>query len=253
MAISAIECESETSDHLLLMKSARKIRLKDVLDDFRGGLDEAGIMRKYRISPRGMRSLMRKLDALGVRERPTVTEIETSSKIIHVRNIVDDICSGMSRDALRSAYDLTEDQVDLVFRKLLELKAITRGVLFGNVSLGPHERGPANLRFVKRSYVDFDVPICDADNPSNRGLVKDVTEDGIGTVGLEAHVEEEKRLVIAGDAYGIVPRFEARARCRWFEVDKLDGENQAGFQIVSMDEEDRRRLGELIALVTLIT
>jgi hypothetical protein len=108
---------------------------------------------------------------------------------------------------------------------------------------------PDNVRSQERYYLDFDTLVYDEARPEIHGKVVDVTEEGVGLQGIEAHVDEIKTLVVLGDPFGESFPFEFRAICRWAR--RADDDTQtAGFQIVKIAPKDLEELRKLIRLVT---
>jgi hypothetical protein len=80
--------------------------------------------------------------------------------------------------------------------------------------------------------------------------VRDISEEGVSVLGIEADVGDVRTLVILGDELGQFSSFEFEGFCRWRFADP-DGETcLTGFAINKISENDYRQLRNLIRVVT---
>jgi hypothetical protein len=72
------------------------------------------------------------------------------------------------------------------------------------------------LREWSRRYPVLSTEVYEEENPQNRGMIKDLSEKGIGVVGVHAFINEQKWLrLIPGEFLDLQP-FSLEAQCRWF-------------------------------------
>ena len=90
------------------------------------------------------------------------------------------------------------------------------------------------------------VTICEVGKPGTRYQVRDISENGIGIIGIRAQINEMKSLAVVGDEFGEIAPFEFEAQCRWAKHVEPDGGFSAGFRITRMGEQDLLRLREFI-------
>ena len=140
----------------------RAVRAKEVLDCIRFGMDEQDLMRKYRLSSDGLRSLFNKLVASGnidvaeLRSRmpgffgvidakrpaaPTILDCDdhnaqrsgspASVTTVNAREVVRDIRLGLDDSALMRKYHISSSVLNRLFDKLIELDLIGRADLDG--------------------------------------------------------------------------------------------------------------------------
>jgi hypothetical protein len=173
-----------------------------------------------------------------------------NQRTIKAKSIVEDIRSGMSTHALMRKYGLSAKGLGSAFKQLVKANAVSREELFRDRSLPSGEAGVDTIRELTRYYIDFDLPLFEEGNPEAQGSVRDITPEGIGVAGIEARVDEIKRLVILGDEFGQVDPFKVKAVCRWAKRNGAAGVCMSGFQITSVTDEDYEELLKLIRLVT---
>jgi hypothetical protein len=69
--------------------------------------------------------------------------------------------------------------------------------------------------------------------------------------GLEAAVDDVKKLVIPADEFFSISPFSFLAACRWVEYHNERAEPVAGFEITDISNENYQRLRQLIRLLRL--
>ncbi len=101
-----------------------------------------------------------------------------------------------------------------------------------------------------RHEVDFEVPAYEAGHPEVQGIVRDISEEGVGVAGIDADVGEVKTLVVLGDELGEFSSFEFEGCCRWRFADPNGGRCLTAFAITTISEADFEELRKLVLLVT---
>jgi hypothetical protein len=94
------------------------------------------------------------------------------------------------------------------------------------------------------------VRIFDEANRQNRGRVTDLSEKGIGVVGISVQMAQTKTLVLIPDEIAGLDPFHVVATCRWVKMGDRGMRPSAGFEIVSIDERSRTGLHQLIESTT---
>ncbi len=233
----------------------REVRVKEVLKDIQSGMDEEYLRKKYKLSPQGLQNLFRELSDLGLLERIDFEDSATPRiriRIrIRIRDVVKDIRAGLSDLDLRKKYNLSANGLHLVFKKLLDLKAIDAEALFGIESARLQGTGKRELREEERYALDFDIPSYNTAFPEIHGRVRDVSENGIGLFGVKAKEGDLTHIVVLGDTFGFVGPLEFEAECRWTKTDGASGEYLTGFLITDITDWDLEELKKLIRLLTL--
>ena len=76
-------------------------------------------------------------------------------------------------------------------------------------------------------------------------MVRDISEMGVGTSGIEAKFCEKRTFVVICNEFVDVDPIEFDAVCRWAKQAE-EGEYHAGFEIVHISNEDLAELRKLI-------
>jgi hypothetical protein len=169
---------------------------------------------------------------------------------VNVKDLVADIRAGIGRAGLRKKYGLSVRALQGMVTLLLDSGRISREELYGELNQQGDTVFPDSFRSLTRYFVDFEIIVYDARRPDIQGRLRDITEDGVGVIGIQTRVDDEPPLVILGDAFGEVDTFEFRAKCRWTNWDEANNSLASGFQITNISERDRAELLKLIRLIT---
>jgi len=210
---------------------------KEIVHDLRSGMTRQEIMLKYQLSGKQLKTAFEMIQ----RERRRIAE-----------KIAVDIRAGMEHSKLTEKYQLSQSALQKLCQTLLReglLGPCETNGLEQPLSEGEsvrHER-----RKVSRRCPSLQIVVSDRSNEGFRGTVKDITEKGLAVRGIEAEVGELKTLAILGDEMGVIDPFELKAECRWVGNEGAEGQWMAGYQITAIDDQDLRRLQELIDFLDL--
>lgn len=108
---------------------------------------------------------------------------------------------------------------------------------------------PDRMRELPRNYVVVRLPLLDLDDPNSKGYLRDITEKGLQSAGIEVKMGEIKRLLIQADQFGEVEPFSFDAQCRWVKPDE-DEKWCAGFLITNISSHGLHELRKLIGLLS---
>ncbi|MDQ7785730.1 MAG: PilZ domain-containing protein [Desulfomonilaceae bacterium] len=229
-----------------------RINAREIVNDILSGLDDIALMEKYRLSSKGLHSLVNKLIAAGLlRRRDDTASSEDRRRRINGRQFVADLTSGMSESRLMRKYGLSPKTLQRVCSKLLASRNRSAREFQEEIPIDETTVVQANVRQVQRYYPDFVVPIYESASPEIQGRVRDISEEGVGVVGVEASTYEIKTFVVLGDPFGEVGSFEFEAECRWAKASDGQQRNVSGYRIVEIEEADLTRLRKLIHLIAL--
>jgi hypothetical protein len=202
------------------METKRTIRAKEVVTDIRKGMTNAGLMEKYELSSKGLISIFNKLSAAGFGPDELNGRVPPSKDTVTFeRNKLAQDTVALERN---EGECLTEDSVAL-----------------------------ARKRRVQRNYLMMRVPICDANDTSLEGHVRDITPKGLQVAGLKAKTGDTMNFLIRPDDVAEVPPFTLEAECRWAKNETGDGGVVAGFEITDISKEGLAQLQMLIRSLTL--
>jgi hypothetical protein len=225
--------------------AVRKVFQTEVLRDIRSGMDEAALRKKYGLSAKGLKVLYDKLIEAGL----LGPDLRSFSRRLNIVAILADIRAGMSKQELMKKYDLSEYMMRQVGKKLLDARG-KRTPSDGPDTLIEELPQFLETREFMRHEVDFELPIYEASQPQIQGRVRDISEEGVSVVGLEAHVGDIKTLVILGDELGGFSSFEFEGYCRWSVPDAADRTYLTAFARHKISEHDLKELRKLLRLIT---
>ena len=170
--------------------------------------------------------------------------MEMAKRKIRARDIVNDIRAGLDDGALMHKYRLTAKGIQRMFLKLLESNLITQVELSSRMAQHDDTAEIEDLREFPRNYPALSVTVYDGSKEGQQGVVRDITERGIGVKGIAAQPDEIKTFVICPGGL--------EATCRWVQNDEqANGQCVAGFEITSITEADLTELREVIGGFTL--
>ena len=163
---------------------------------------------------------------------------------ISAAEFVQDLRTGLTSCELMNKYSLAARELDGVLAQVK--KALGDPVaLYGRAS---QDAGGAKdkIRFLRRHKVDLPVVICDVNNPTVRGEVRDVSEKGIGVQKMDTKVDEIKNLLVMANEYFSINPFVFEAQCRWTSPTTDERRLLAGFEIIKISEESSKSLAKLL-------
>ncbi|MBM3299649.1 MAG: PilZ domain-containing protein [Deltaproteobacteria bacterium] len=229
----------------------KEIKLVEIARDVRMGMDDAALMEKYGLSSIGLEALYAKLVNKGLLREDRRRLQAPGPRKINSKELLRDIQSGMGKADLIEKYGISSQTLQRVCKKLLDSRALPDRYSDWDFPLQSTTVVQENIRRLQRHFVDFDLPVYEESQPEVLGKVRDITEEGVGIRGIEAQVDESKRLVILGDIFGEIAPFELQARCRWIRRLEPDGELVSGFQFTKITDYALQELRKLIQLITL--
>lgn len=169
-----------------------------------------------------------------------------SARTFATQEILEDIRKGMGMSDIMDKHRLSSRNLQGIVTILLDAKFLTRNDLYGEFHDFIDSVFPEYSRQADRIEPDAVVIVYESEKPEAQGHVIDINMDGIGVMGIECRVDDIKRLVVLGDAYGESAPVELSALCRWRKTDRKTGLCIAGFQIIHITREDRNELENMI-------
>lgn len=228
----------------------RNLNAREVLKDVQAGMDRGTMLEKYKLSPTGLRKVLENLVEAGLLQKVDRHYVMPPAHRISTRRIVQDVGARMSPKDLMTKYLLSPQGLRKVLTKLIEAKVIEREYLGEDLEAHLKTVEPTESRELERYYLDFDLPIYAIGPTQVEGKVRDITEKGVGTIGVPAEVDEIKKLEIRHQKYVLIEPFSFQAKCRWVKQKGEEGEYVAGFEIVDISDTDVKELQYLLRLVT---
>ncbi len=174
-----------------------------------------------------------------------------AKRTIRAKDIVNDIRAGMTNLQLMEKYQLSSKGLESLFTKLIEFKAVKDGELYGRVPQADDTVDVDQQRVLMRNYLFVNLPVCEADNESENGYVRDVTEKGLQITRLAATVGNGKVLVLKPEGMADIQPFVLEAQCKWVKPATDEEEALAGFEITDISEQGLHELENVIHALTL--
>jgi uncharacterized protein (DUF433 family) len=224
----------------------RWLNAQDVISDIRKGMSDEELIEKYKLSWIGLERLFAELGRAGVSVSSIKRARAGNKKKISQTEIVHDIHSGMTEAQLMEKYDLSSWGLQKLFSKLLRVGAVTWEAL-AIVSLNSADSVTLrNMRQCERSYPTVSMVVYEQEKPRIKGRVLDISEKGLGVIGIPSEVGDMKSLTIASEELPVLKPFELQAACRWFKKGDLDITCTAGFAITHIEESDLVQLRDFL-------
>jgi hypothetical protein len=202
----------------------------EIMVDLRSGISSEDLMKKYGLNGEGLQSLFQELDRSGLLRGTAEQNGVPSKVVINILEIAEDIKLGLTKSQLMQKYHLSPRGLRWVSMTLISSGRIPWQDIYDNLCTTYDELIPDKLRQTRRYPMPFDCPVHVADKPEVAGKVRDISENGLGIVGIKTRMGNTKTLVIQGDEFGEYARFAFDGTCRWIAKNP-DGIFVAGFEI----------------------
>ena len=170
-------------------------------------------------------------------------------RTIKAKDILNDIRKRLSDSQLMSKYGLSAEGLQGVFIKLVQAKAILPAELFDRAPVLEKDSVTVeSIRMDLRQKTEITIPVHDATNPRQVGMLRDLSPNGVGVRGIETRRGDLRTLVVAANHLFPVNIFSFVAVCRWIKTRRPEGIIDAGFEITNISEEAKKQLKTIIEL-----
>jgi uncharacterized protein (DUF433 family) len=230
---------------------AREIVVWKVLKDIRSGLDDSRLKEKYGLSDDGVQNMYEQLLDADLLEKEGTQYVVPRRRRIGTKEIVSDIRSGLTDLDLMEKYKLSSRGLQRVFTKLVDAGALLEGDIAERDSSYRDSVTLKKMRGSIRSLPILSAGVHYRDNPNVHGKIRDLSEDGVGVLGLTATVGEVTTLVFMPDDVFEIAEFSVQAKCRWFKPGQAGAMSNAGFEITHISNKSFTELQKLLQLMTL--
>lgn len=243
----------------------REISASEVLHCLKSGMSDIELMERFNLSSEGLLDLLsrmgasgridqKKLDERALLSPQTVAvdidqtdELKPDKPVISVGEAAKCIRSGMDDLALMKRFGISAKGLSSLFKKLIEADVLEPAEFYGRPR--PDREFVLDMRDMQRCYLTVTTHIWEAERPDVKGWLLNVTERGLGTVGLKVDVGETLNIVIDTRDYAKIENIRARVKCIWTDR-QADGQPTAGFQIAEISEDDLANLQNLVKHLT---
>ena len=173
-------------------------------------------------------------------------------KVVNAKDIVKDIRSGMSDQALMSKYHLSSKGLQSAFTKLINNRILTVEEIYGQPRSTDDDTVIIDdMSLIQKHFLTVTAPIYDEAHPEVKGRLHEITERGLTIAGIESRIGEVKSFRIPCREFLAVDHIAFEAECLWIRLRRDTQLWIGGFQITSISKESLGRLRELIQLLTL--
>jgi hypothetical protein len=233
------------------MTDKPKIKASQLIEDIHTGMTDPELMAKHNLSIKGLQSIFRQLLEINA---ITQAELDSRRRLykdtvilqqLEPPEMVRDIRDGMTDFELMEKHDLSPKGLQRAFDQLLQSGEIDQAELDG--------RFPAydsvavqSLREMPRYFLAVAVDIYELGHRENRGILRDITEKGVGVVGIMATPGTRKTFTVPSEKFIHEGPIVFEAKCMWATIESWGQEPTAGFQIVKISEKSLQDLRELI-------
>lgn len=232
--------------------ASREEIAREVVDYIRAGQSNPELCEKYGHCYQGLQTLIKDLLDAGFLEpsdQDCLQALTFQRRKVSARQLLAAIRAGDGRKALMKKFSLSPRGLQKVLRQLVEAKVLQKESLCRELRSHYEAVDPERIRLDERYVVDFELPIYDPGQPHICGRVIDLTERGVGVMGLPAVVNEIKSLNIYTDDFLEIEPIYMEAKCRWVKDDEDMAKCMAGFQITRISDRDFAEMKKLIYLL----
>jgi hypothetical protein len=209
---------------------APTIDARSLLRDLRGRMPRSQLMVKYGLSHLDFTKALERI----TRERRNRAE-----------SIAADIRRGCSEEDLMRTFQISPKRLPQIIEALVA-EGFLNGLDLQNLRGEDEEVIFLEKRRSPRYKTRTAVVVIDAENPFQKCLLIDASEQGLAVKGMDVRREERRRLAVLGDEIGSVEPFELKAQCRWIHRNADDGRPVAGFELVGISDENAILLRKLL-------
>jgi hypothetical protein len=212
--------------------TVKKIDALPLVRDMRAGLSAEVLMDKYGLSEKALQKIHGQIH---------------KKRFNLVESMVNDILFGIELGSFLEKYNIPYDRLDSILNQLLKNNVINSEPLarWKDRALQRPQSNPGSS--FTRYFPSFPIVVCDLTDSTNKGLIVDIDEQGLGTKGIKSEKARVIRLAVLGDEFGSIDPFEFNAVCRWARLDGFQG-CLAGFQIDHISSHDSACLRKLLQL-----
>jgi DNA-binding HxlR family transcriptional regulator len=240
--------------------------VEEVVKGVQSGMGDADLMRKFDLSASGLTEVLGRLVSEGllresdVEERSSLspgtvaldvppvpfTGADERKPVIKAKDAVAAIRAGMDDLSLMRTLGISAKGLQSLFDKLVHAGLLTNEEFQQRPQPSTHDSVIEDVSRLRKHYLAVSAPVYDPENPSSMGAIRDVTENGIGIIGIKANVGDVKSLMIPTQAISSGENIWFEAVCLWSGQDEHNGEPVTAFQITKISEGSLKALRELI-------
>ena len=166
-------------------------------------------------------------------------------KKIKATDIIVDIREGLTDKELMTKYNLSSKGLQSALSKLIKLQVIDPDEIESRSQLYDDTVNIESMRRAVRVPAPFPIEIRDKKDLNTHGMVRDISDLGVGISGIEAKFNDQRSFVIMCNEVVDVDPIEFEAICRWAKIGN-EGKCTSGFEITHISDSAHTELKKLI-------
>jgi len=138
---------------------------------------------------------------------------------------------------LLQKYKLTSNELRRLLDKLLHSRLLDQRELDSWSTLNHEITVIRGIRQDARITLAFPLKVQDCGHPYKQGIVRDLSQKGIGVLGIKVRVGETRTLVVRLNGIADCRSVRFEAKCRWVIQTEAEGQECiAGFEITGIED-----------------
>lgn len=138
-----------------------------------------------------------------------------SERKIKVGEFVKDIRAGLKDSELMEKYKLSVRGLRRIFKQIVDARIMQASEIYSRWPTYEDTVDLDDFRESTRAPVYFPLPVFEKDRPSARGVLEDISLEGLRIAGIEAKPSDRKTLVVPADKLFMIDAVVVEAVCRW--------------------------------------
>ncbi len=159
---------------------------------------------------------------------------------------VTDIRSKLTDYELMEKYGLEAIELKQAIKKLVDSHVIPASEVYHRKILYDASLDTEKRRRLPRHYLALLLPIFESDDPTVRGWLTDISEEGVGVKGIKSDFGEFRVFSIIPGKFSDIEEITFEAECRWSEWSEDESDNAAGYMVTDISDSNLLALREFI-------
>lgn len=170
---------------------------------------------------------------------------------IKAAEIISDLLGDLNPVEIMKKHNLSMKALETVIRKLVDSRKLKISDIGRKFPSLESASSVTPVRKIEREYIELALPIYDVKNPRRRGVIRNISEKGMGIAGIEAREGEIIEFVIPADILLGIGPISMETACRWIGLKGKSRYFSGGFEITVITDDNLHMLRELIRFLSL--
>jgi len=230
----------------------KQVSARELLHDISIGIPPASLMEKFNLSLKGLQKVFHDLDLFGLLRQVEQRRATREKKRISTSEVLADIRARMAETLLMKKYGISAHGLQRLYAKLREAGLITQEELDAVTMASDVTVEVTGTRQTIRHYPLLSLTATSLNHHEVSGLVRDLSEKGVGISGFPSELGEEHTLAMKACEACEVEPFMLKAECKWCKIDETSLEILSGYEITEISEESLKNLREFIRSASIV-